>query len=199
MRVQATCNRRDPPGRTHRGHPGGEICGLPQHRDGPLAAVDVRPRQPRQNRALSPASYMMLRYQRTALRWATHHASDAADSATLLDPRPIATAGPGSVLAIAAHAPGVTVLPRDDDNGEFSLMMYELARTEGTWAACDYYPDRAEYDVLQHGDRRLWDEVSAAYLWWLAAGRPGPERYGLTVTRDRTEVWLDHPRNPVGR
>ncbi|HEY3686901.1 MAG TPA: methyltransferase domain-containing protein [Streptosporangiaceae bacterium] len=144
-----------------------------------------------------PASYMMLRDQRTPQRWATHHASDAAESRTRIDPRPIATAGPGLELAITAHAPGTTVIPRDDDNGEFSLMMYELARTEGTWAACDYYPDRTEYDVLQYGDRHLWDEVSAAYMWWLANGRPGPERYGLTVTPDGVSLWLDHPGNLV--
>lgn len=146
-----------------------------------------------------PASYMMLRDQRTAMRWATHHASDAAKSRTRIDPRPIVAAGLGAELAIAAHASGMTVLPRHDDNGEFSLMMYELARTEGTWAACDYYPDRAEYDVLQYGDRRLWDEVSGAYLWWLANGRPGSERYGLTVTVDGVKVWLDQPRNVVSR
>lgn len=144
-----------------------------------------------------PASYMMLRDQRTATRWATHHASDAVESHTRIDPRSIATAGPGAALAIAAYAPGVTVLPRHDDNGEFSLMMYELARTEGMWAACDYYPDRIEYDVLQYGDRHLWDEVCAGYLWWLANGRPGPERYGLTVAPGSVEMWLDRPGNVI--
>jgi hypothetical protein len=52
--------------------------------------------------------------------------------------------------------------------------------------------------VSQYGPRRLWDEVEEAYSWWIEAGSPGRERFGMTVTADGQWVWLDHPDNRVG-
>jgi hypothetical protein len=51
--------------------------------------------------------------------------------------------------------------------------------------------------VAQYGPRRLWDEVEEAYYWWIEAGRPDRERFGMTVTADDQWVWLDHPDNRV--
>lgn len=51
--------------------------------------------------------------------------------------------------------------------------------------------------VRQAGARRLWDEAAAGYSWWLQSGKPGRERYGVTVTAERQLVWLDDPANPV--
>jgi hypothetical protein len=56
-----------------------------------------------------------------------------------------------------------------------------------------FHPDRAEARVFQFGARRLWDEVGAAYEWWAARGRPGHERFGLTVSPEGERVWLDEP------
>jgi hypothetical protein len=39
---------------------------------------------------------------------------------------------------------------------------------------------KAASAVQQHGNRRLWDEVEAAYLRWLQRGRPARDRFGLT-------------------
>ncbi|MQY07441.1 hypothetical protein ACRB68_55410 [Actinomadura sp. RB68] len=50
----------------------------------------------------------------------------------------------------------------------------------------------ADYDVVQHDDRNLWDELESAYRWWPACGRPGRDRYDLTVTPDHSRIWLDH-------
>ncbi|MEV5276611.1 hypothetical protein [Streptomyces sp. NPDC052811] len=36
-----------------------------------------------------------------------------------------------------------------------------------------------------------------AYDWWDGEGRPGFERFGLTVDDDGERVWLDSPGNPV--
>lgn len=38
------------------------------------------------------------------------------------------------------------------------------------------------YLVHQSGPRNLWDEIEAAYHWWLGAGRPGPQRWRITIT-----------------
>jgi hypothetical protein len=32
---------------------------------------------------------------------------------------------------------------------------------------------------------------------WVAAGQPGYQRFGLTVTPDRQELWLDDPANVI--
>ncbi|WP_329563019.1 hypothetical protein [Kitasatospora sp. NBC_01266] len=71
-----------------------------------------------------------------------------------------------------------------------------VATTDATsWAAVDYDGSREqEFVVYQHGPRRLWDEVEAAYRWWAAQRKPGPGRFGLTVTSDGTHrAWLDAP------
>lgn len=35
-------------------------------------------------------------------------------------------------------------------------------------------------------------------MWWVRAGRPGLERFGLTVTPEAQHVWLDEPRGVIG-
>ncbi|MFJ5119991.1 MULTISPECIES: hypothetical protein [unclassified Kitasatospora] len=59
--------------------------------------------------------------------------------------------------------------------------------------------DRTEYEVVQSGPRRLWDEVAAAYRWWADQDGPGHERFGLTVTPEGQTAWLDSPDHPVPR
>ncbi len=66
----------------------------------------------------------------------------------------------------------------------------------GSWARVDIGTARP-FPVHQHGPRRLWDEVAAAYAWWRRAGRPPAQRFGLTVTATGQTVWLDNPENPV--
>jgi protein-L-isoaspartate(D-aspartate) O-methyltransferase len=51
--------------------------------------------------------------------------------------------------------------------------------------------------VRQAGPRRLFDEVISAYTWWQHAGRPGRDRYAVTVTPAGQSVWLDDPTQPV--
>lgn len=78
-----------------------------------------------------------------------------------------------------------------DDTGRFTLWV--LAHDSTSWASVSFDPTEAGWEVRQHGRRRLWDEVEAAYRWWIDAGRPERERYGVTITRDGQEIWLDHP------
>jgi protein-L-isoaspartate O-methyltransferase len=48
---------------------------------------------------------------------------------------------------------------------------------------------------IEHGGPRdLWAERASLLDHWIQAGRPGPERYGLTAGPDRRHVlWLDAP------
>lgn len=63
--------------------------------------------------------------------------------------------------------------------------------------AADAWASVREGVARQAGARRLWNEAVAGYSWWIQCGRPGRDRYGVTVTADRQSVWLDDPANPV--
>ncbi|MFJ6841314.1 rRNA adenine N-6-methyltransferase family protein [Streptomyces griseoluteus] len=67
--------------------------------------------------------------------------------------------------------------------------------TDRSWA-CVVLQAGRQADVWQSGPRRLWDEVWEARGWWEDAGRPGIERFGLTVRSDGSQLaWLDDPEN----
>ncbi len=64
---------------------------------------------------------------------------------------------------------------------------------DGSWMRCDLDEGR----VTQGGPRRLRDATEELYQRWSALGRPGRERFGLTITGDRRQVvWLDDAASP---
>jgi protein-L-isoaspartate O-methyltransferase len=65
----------------------------------------------------------------------------------------------------------------------------------GSWASLT--PGADGHEVRQHGPRRLWDELEAAYDWWVHAGRPDSTRFGLTATPEGQTFWLDTPDQVV--
>ncbi|MFE4795428.1 methyltransferase domain-containing protein [Streptomyces sp. NPDC056708] len=80
--------------------------------------------------------------------------------------------------------------------GAYRLWLFDMAGS--SWATADFEKGRTEYDIVQSGPRRLWNEAEAVMRWWKAQGEPGFERYGLTVTlRQGQQVWLDDPANLV--
>jgi protein-L-isoaspartate O-methyltransferase len=83
------------------------------------------------------------------------------------------------------------------EGGSYTLWLRDTAVS--SWATADYEPGRTRFKVYQSGPRKLWDEVVTAYRWWERQGRPGFERFGLTVDGERETVWLDQPDNPVLR
>ncbi|MER7000396.1 methyltransferase domain-containing protein [Streptomyces sp. NPDC000410] len=80
----------------------------------------------------------------------------------------------------------------DKRNGARPVWFY--GPSDKSWA-CVMFRDGAETAVWQGGPRRLWDEVEAAFRWWLENGRPAHDRFGLTVTPDAQRAWLDDPGN----
>ncbi|HEY2724247.1 MAG TPA: hypothetical protein VGI84_06140, partial [Pseudonocardiaceae bacterium] len=46
------------------------------------------------------------------------------------------------------------------------------------------------FSVRQYGPRRLFDEVEAAYAWWLDQGSPDADRWRFTVTPDGQRIEL---------
>jgi protein-L-isoaspartate O-methyltransferase len=110
--------------------------------------------------------------------------ADGTRSVTAISPESV---GDWPVMfAIGVQVPGAFPWAETYDDGSYTL-----------WATADYEKDREEFEVYQSGPRRLWDEVETAYLWWEKQGRPGFDRFGLTVDADGERVWLDSPDNPV--
>jgi protein-L-isoaspartate O-methyltransferase len=142
------------------------------------------------------ASYMMLRSQRFP-EPRIDQADDAERTTTRLDPRTVARGPEGAALAVAATLPDVFSAGATRDDGRFEFRLRE--RNGPSWATVAYAPRSDDFDVRQHGNRRLWDETAAAYLWWLRAGFPGRDRFGMTVTPDDQWLWLDDSANRLDK
>jgi protein-L-isoaspartate(D-aspartate) O-methyltransferase len=82
------------------------------------------------------------------------------------------------------------VMGRRKEDGGTILRMSHLS--SGSWATVTPKGD-GEYEVLHEGPRRLWEELDAACRWWVDAGRPDHRRFGLTVTKEGQDAWLDSP------
>ncbi|MFW5420390.1 methyltransferase domain-containing protein [Nocardiopsis sp. CNT-189] len=199
-RVHATCAVRRIPGAwVAQSRPGGAIVApwQPGHDWGWMVRLTADGEGAAHGRLHGRSGYMMLRGQRTEMRFRQHHREDADISTTELDPRSIADGGDGAELAITALAPDIKLIPRTGGDGAFTLALYEMGGPGGSWAVCEHSPGADRFEVAQYGARRLWDEAEAAYLRWVGAGSPDAERFGLTVGADgRHRVWLDSPRNP---
>ncbi|GAA2629080.1 methyltransferase domain-containing protein [Actinomadura fulvescens] len=164
-------------------------------------------------RLSTTAGYMMLRSQRPepgTLASFLHHEDAAKQYATKINPRHVGRSGDapgwqtyGGGVVITALAPGIRYDLREaqDDSGEATLWLRETypgSREHGSWATVEYVPDANEYEVTSYGARDLWDEVCAAWMYWNTIGRPERSRFGLTVSNQGQDVWLDKPSQVIG-
>ncbi|MBT2441301.1 hypothetical protein J7E93_14510 [Streptomyces sp. ISL-36] len=97
--------------------------------------------------------------------------------------------------AVYSDLPGAFWSVERYDDGGYTLWTY--SKDTKSWASADYEPDAREFEVVQSGPRKLWDETEAAYRWWAEQGRPGFDRFGLTVGPRSQTAWLDRASNPV--
>ncbi|RPK58197.1 Protein-L-isoaspartate O-methyltransferase [Streptomyces sp. ADI96-02] len=148
------------------------------------------------------SAFMLMRNQRTDLRIFRDVVRDdhqPAESSTTLPPWRAAGDDLAAQFAMGLQLRDVWWTWHDNPDVEGVASRLWVATTDATsWAAVDWdgkSDDR--FTVWQHGPRRLWDEVEAAHAWWLLHGRPGPERFGLTVTETGESAWLDTPDRPV--
>lgn len=143
-----------------------------------------------------PAEFMNLRSQR--LPFAGHNAyapagvQGAETSSTTL-PEEVFTGGEfgAPAFAIGLRVPQCTHTVALKREGTRRVWFYGL--DDMSWACAFFRNDHPETTVYQSGPRRLWDEVESAYGWWERAGRPGHERFGLTVDAEGQTAWLDEP------
>ncbi|MFJ2784889.1 MULTISPECIES: methyltransferase domain-containing protein [unclassified Streptomyces] len=148
------------------------------------------------------AAFMLMRSQRTGLRIyrdvvREEHVPD--ESVTTLSPWDVARENFDARFALGLQLRDVWQAWHEDPGVDGVETRLWVATTDATsWAAVDFDGKSEDrFTVWQHGPRRLWDEVEAAYAWWLGHDRPGPGRFGLTVTATGETPWLDDPGRPV--
>ncbi|MEV7915581.1 methyltransferase domain-containing protein [Streptomyces griseus] len=149
------------------------------------------------------SAFMLMRGQRTDLRIYRDVVRDShvpQESSTRLSPGAVAGEDRAAQFAIGLQLRDVWRTWHENPDVEGVASRLWLATTDATsWAAVDVDGRTADrFTVWEHGPRRLWEAVEAAYGWWCDAGRPGPERFGLTVSPDGAHLpWLDEPDNAV--
>ncbi|MER8101043.1 methyltransferase domain-containing protein [Kitasatospora sp. NPDC094016] len=201
-RIISTVSLRDiPPAWVAQTRPGGVIVSplSPLLGGGAVARLTVDGDGTASGPFTRSAAFMMLRqqrYQGTPVddylpgEWP----GDSGQSWTSLDPEAIG----GDWLAQFACAlalPDVYYRRNEFGDGGWTWWLFDTAVT--SWATVDSVPGESRFEVRQSGPRKLWEEAEAAYTRWTAAGRPGYERYGLTVTPAGQAAWLDKPGNPL--
>ncbi|MFF3154031.1 methyltransferase domain-containing protein [Streptomyces sp. NPDC057910] len=98
------------------------------------------------------------------------------------------------VFALGLRVPDCALVVAEKREGARPVWFYGLG--DRSWA-CVQFRDAGRARVWQAGPRRLWDEVRGALAWWEAAGRPGFDRFGLSVRGSGEVVWLDAPDRVV--
>ncbi|MCY7340924.1 MAG: hypothetical protein LH603_03455 [Pseudonocardia sp.] len=73
---------------------------------------------------------------------------------------------------------------------------WQVAATRRLQGALHHDRTEAGYLVRQAGPRRIWDELVTLHQQWCARGRPGYDRFGITLNTDATALWLDEPDGP---
>jgi protein-L-isoaspartate(D-aspartate) O-methyltransferase len=152
---------------------------------------------------VAESNFMWLRQQRDTRGAVKPTASDGMRdpdrtdaSVTTLHPHHV-TEPHGARLAIGQRVPGCQwrYLPWEPDDPVGVLWLVD---PWGSWAKLTHTSPSAtedEFPVLQSGPRRLWDEVEAAYYWWLDAGSPGANRWRFTITPNRQQMTLSGSGN----
>ncbi|MFF7249430.1 methyltransferase domain-containing protein [Embleya sp. NPDC008237] len=155
-----------------------------------VATVDAQGRA--QGRFRAGGAFMHLRGHRSRISDVDEVVSPehvATPSTTAVSPWDVAGGNLAAEFAIGLMTPGVWQHwdeNPDVDGVHTRLWVGDEAGT--SWASVDYDGRRLDtFAVHQHGPRRLWNEVEAAWSTWCAADRPGMEAFGWTVSADGTQ------------
>ncbi len=143
-------------------------------------------------------SFMLLRDPRIDRRRRTYRSTaneeeQAGISETSVDLAEVANGSHalGGIVAIATRVPDCRMgyFPPHPEGDDPTLWLAD--HRSGSWARvrhrCDHH---GPYPVHQYGRRRLWDEVEVAHGWWVEQGRPGADRWRLTVTPEGQRIEL---------
>ncbi|TDC15998.1 methyltransferase domain-containing protein [Streptomyces sp. 8K308] len=187
-RVHVTCGVYDiPHDWIARTRPGGTIV-LPWSRNHRIVHLTVGDDGTAAGRFHDSCAFMPLRGQRPARIGGLP--DDERERAVTTDVRRILDLTPGWEVYLAAVVGDIPAVVRKGQDHVLAILSegasHARLETKGSGGT-----------VTQRGPRNLWDEVERAHLAWTAAGAPGIDRFGLTVTQDRQDVWLDSPARTV--
>ncbi|MGO1048781.1 hypothetical protein [Crossiella sp. CA198] len=84
----------------------------------------------------------------------------------------------------------------DPDSGR--PVAHFLTAADGSWCDVELDARDGRRTVRQDGPRQLWDSIETSVDTWEYLGRPGWDRFGVTVTVDESWVWLDTPHRRIG-
>jgi methyltransferase of ATP-grasp peptide maturase system len=136
-------------------------------------------------------AFMWLRDQRATRVTPPSDLDGAAERTTTLHPDAVAWDDYDARFAVGLRLPDVAVSFVDADDGSDDFTFW--AQSGSSWARVDVAADAEQHRVRQDGPRRLWDEIEAAYAWWVEAGRPPTGRFGLTTGPHSERAWLESP------
>lgn len=176
-------------------HPGGRIVtpwGTPYH-NGALACFAVTSAGTAEGRIIGNVAFMRLRSQRFRATIDDDQCDEttARTSHTTLTPYSVASEYDAS-LAIGMKVPNCTPIYVPAEHYPDHARLWFIDPLTKSWANLVHRPDTHTYPVHQAGPRNLWEEIESAYHWWCDAGRPGPQRWQITITPDGQETTLTY-------
>lgn len=149
-------------------------------------------------RFTGPVEFMKLRSQRLSpvdhSAYVTAGVATGDQSSTTVTAADLLGQGsfPVAPFALGLTVPNCTRVVAEEREGARPVWFYALD-DQKSWACVLFRDGEVQATVWQDGPRRLWNEVEAALAWWITEGRPGHDRFGLTVTAQGQNAWLDEP------
>lgn len=128
-----------------------------------------------------------------------HPDAEAHETTGTLPPWAVKADEPDAAFAVGVQLPGYRFLSAhstDPEPGAWCCATRVIDPTGANWADVlhDRGADEGPFRVAAHGARNVWADIEAAHAWWTAAGKPTPDRFGLTVDPEGTQrVWFDEP------
>ncbi|WP_327379911.1 methyltransferase domain-containing protein [Streptomyces sp. NBC_01212] len=186
-RLIATCALRYVPHALVRQVRAGGIVVAPLARDfwsGALVRLDVQEDGTAHGPFCGGASYMPMR----AHRESPHQVDGAGGRARAAGVDPARLLTLGFALYAGARLPGVRLTHQQTADGA----QVWVTRADGAAATAE-----TGGDVRQYGPGLLWEDVEQTWLEYEALGRPGHDRFGLTVTDRGQRVWLRDPHSVI--
>ncbi len=160
--------------------------------NGALLSLTVGEEGTATGRLVENVAFMWLRDQRLPWTWVRDCVYDedkAVVSHTGIHPGRV-TDDYHAALAIGLLVPGCEYRYCHAANDSSKYTVWLLHPESRSWASIDYTPSAGTHEVNQLGPRQLWDEVEAAYTWWVQAGSPTAEQWRFTVTPQGQQVDL---------
>jgi protein-L-isoaspartate O-methyltransferase len=95
-----------------------------------------------------------------------------------------------ATTAIGQRISGITTVWRPSGPATGTAWLYAPATS--SWASVEV-TDTRPYEVEQGGHRRLFDEIRAAYRWWLDHGKPSVADWSIDITTAGQRIALRPP------